>query len=458
MLPTHHNDTICALSTAPGMGAIAVIRVSGPEAIALVNRLFSKDLGEAASHTAHYGTLTENGETLDEVVVTLYKGTRSFTGEDTVEVSCHGSVYIQQRILQALTNAGGRMAQPGEFSMRAFMNGKMDLSQTEAIADLIAARSKTAQQLALHQLKGGFSSEIKKLREELVNFASLIELELDFAEEDVEFANRDQLEQLLVKVLQVVTDLANSFSLGNVIKDGIPVAIVGVPNVGKSTLLNVLLREDRAIVSDIPGTTRDSIEDVMDIDGILFRFIDTAGIRDTGDEVELKGIERTFDKVRNADIILYLVDAHNTDKEEIEELVNRFSESLSPDKEFVVVANKMDKEDAGTHKFDGLENVCFISALKGEGIQELTDRLLSYHSLGMLESGSTIVTNARHYEALVNAKVALTSAQTALTSGLSQDLLAIDIRKALHHLSEIIGDVSTDDLLDNIFSKFCIGK
>lgn len=458
LMTTHHDDTICALSTTPGTSALAVIRVSGTSAIAAVNSLFSKEIDIGSGRTVHYGTLLHNDELIDDVVVTVFRNPASFTGEDIVEISCHGSPYIQKRILEVLVQQGVRMANAGEFSMRAFLNGKMDLSQTEAVADLIASNSRTAHDVAIKQMRGGFSTEIAALREQLIHFVSLIELELDFSEEDVEFANREQLAELLQKVLNTVSSLSDSYSLGNVIKDGIPVAIVGVPNVGKSTLLNTLLNENKAIVSEVPGTTRDAIEDTLDIDGVLFRFIDTAGIRDTGDEVELIGIERTFDKVREASIILYLIDANSSDTNEINKLTEQFSDNLSPDKEMIVVANKMDLDAANETKFGAIENVCFISAINGNGVNELKHRLLNYHNLELLNNESNIVTNVRHYEALVNAKVALQTAQQGLESGLSQDLLATDIKSALHHLSAIIGDVGVEELLDSIFSKFCIGK
>lgn len=472
-----HTDTIVAMATPAGAGAIAVIRLSGPEALLITSALFAsvsgKTLSKQNTHTVHLGYFKDGEKIIDEVLATIFKNPNSYTGEDVVEISCHGSHYIQQEIIQLCLRKGCRMAQAGEFTLRAFLNGKMDLSQAEAVADLIASDSAASHQLAMQQMRGGFSSEIKKLREELLNFASLIELELDFAEEDVEFANREEFQQLISRITQVLKRLIDSFATGNVLKNGIPVAIVGEPNVGKSTLLNALLMEERAIVSDIPGTTRDSIEDEISIGGISFRFIDTAGIRDTEDVIEGMGIQKTFEKIEQAQVVIYLFDAekfqvsaHNQTKGnssklqvEIETIKNRF-----PLKNLLIVANKVDKlSEESLKRLEEIltphtDHLLPLSAKKGIGLKELENRLLEFVNTGALRSNETIVTNSRHYDALLKALEEIIKVQEGIDANLSGDLLAIDIRQALYHFGEITGQVSNDELLGNIFANFCIGK
>lgn len=462
LLMLKKSATICALSTAPGSGAIAVIRVSGPASVAVVNGVFSKEISNAGGYTAHYGQIQREGVIIDDVVLTVFRSPQSFTGEDSVEIACHGSKYIQQQLLQLLYEHGCDPATPGEFTKRAFLNGKMDLSQAEAVADLIASESAAAHRLAMYQMKGGFSGEIGKLRDQLIHFASMIELELDFSEEDVEFADRTQLRTLVVGIRSIVTRLVDSFAFGNVIRNGIPVAIVGVPNVGKSTLLNALLNEEKAIVSEIAGTTRDSIEDVMMINGVEFRFIDTAGLRETNDIVENIGIERTWKKVNEADILLYLVDAVDSSSEEIEKVVKGFREKVGNEsKKLIVVANKTDKTpDTGnlSNKFGSIPEVIFISAKQGTNIDMLKEALFSYVSSNSFFGQDTVVTNARHHAALQRAQLALQEVEQGMDAGLTGDLLAEHLRMALFHLGEITGQINTEDLLGNIFSKFCIGK
>src|SRR5690554_4383950 len=403
-----HVDTIVAMATPAGAGAIAVLRLSGPEAISIASSIFTsvsgKNLAEQKSHTVHLGHIKDGEKIIDEVLVTIFKNPNSYTGEDVVEISCHGSNYIQQEIIQLCLRKGCRMADAGEFTLRAFLHGKMDLSQAEAVADLIASDSAASHQLAMQQMRGGFSSEIKKLREELLNFASLIELELDFAEEDVEFANRDDFQNLITKITQVLKRLIDSFAIGNVLKNGIPVAIVGEPNVGKSTLLNTLLNEERAIVSDIAGTTRDTIEDEISIGGIGFRFIDTAGIRETSDTIEGLGIQKTFQKIEQAQVVVYLFDSEkfvesgSTFKMEIETIRNKY-----PQKNLIKVANKVDRLSAD--QIENLQaeisNLLLLSAKTGRGIEELQNKLLEFVNTGALRSNETIVTNSRHYDALL---------------------------------------------------------
>lgn len=461
MLHIGNHDTICALSTAPGLGAIAVIRVSGPEAIDVVDAMFSRSLvpkdTQASSRSAslHYGDLKDGDKLLDEVVLSVFRAPHSYTGENTTEISCHGSPFIQQEIIKALLDRGIRLAQPGEFTMRAFANGKMDLSQAEAVADLIASESSAAHGLALKQLRGGFSQELKELREKLIHFASLIELELDFGEEDVEFADRQDLKDLVDEIKGVVKSLVDSFATGNVIKSGVPVAILGAPNMGKSTLLNALLNEERAIVSEIAGTTRDTIEDTMNIDGIQFRFIDTAGIRETQDTIETIGIERAWKKASGASIVIYLVDASTTTEEEITEIRSTFVEKANNDRGTLLIAGN--KSDLSPSLSSGLSFDLALSALEGSGISDLKEHLVTIIQSGLNTTG-TVVTNARHYEALSNALSSLIDVRNGLDSDITGDFLAIDIRKALHHLGEITGEITTDDLLGNIFSRFCIGK
>ena len=451
------SDTICAIATPNGVGAIAIIRVSGTDAYRQVMACFSKDLTQKASHTVHFGIFkNQSGVFIDEVLVTIFEDGKSFTGEESVEIACHASPYIQQQIILALIEAGCRLANPGEFSMRAFANGKVDLSQAEAIADLIAAQTKNAHSIALKQLRGGFSSELKELREKLIHFASLVELELDFAEEDVEFADRSELKALVNEVLAYIQRLAASFELGNAIKNGVPVAIVGAPNTGKSTLLNQLLGEDRAIVSNIAGTTRDVIEETLNIDGILFRLIDTAGIRENSEEIEAMGIERSREKIVQAKIVLCLADLSVTTS--IEEVLNWAKEihSIHPDKKIVIVANKQDISSNSIEFSD--TNMISISAKEGIGIVALKEKLVEIVIGDFSLSDETIVSNVRHFDALQKTAVSLEKAKYNLANGITADFVAMDIRQAMYDLGTITGDISTDDLLGNIFSKFCIGK
>jgi len=460
-----NKDTIIALATASGAGAIAVLRVSGPKAISVSNTLFKsihdKNLLNQPTHTIHLGHIVDGDRVLDEVLVSIYKNPQSYTGEDVVEISCHGSSYIQQEILQLFIRNGCRSANPGEFTLRAFLNGKMDLSQAEAVADLIASDSAAAHQIAMQQMRGGFSSEIKKLREELLNFASLIELELDFSEEDVEFADRSQFEDLLQRIVKVLKYLIDSFSTGNVIKNGVPISIIGAPNVGKSTLLNALLNEDKAIVSNIAGTTRDAIEDELIIKGIKFRFIDTAGIRQTDDTVESIGIKKTFAKMAESQVIIQLIDASLISKANTADILSSLVETKAqyPEKETLVVLNKMDLADKVllSKVFSELEPL-HMSAKTGTGVELLKTKLLDMVHTGKLQNNDTIITNARHYDALRLALENIQKVQDGMQSGLSGDLLAIDIREALYHFGRITGEISTDDLLGNIFANFCIGK
>jgi len=460
-----NKDTIIALATASGAGAIAVLRVSGPKAISVSNTLFKsihdKNLLNQPTHTIHLGHIVDVDRVLDEVLVSIYKNPQSYTGEDVVEISCHGSSYIQQQILQLFIRNGCRSANPGEFTLRAFLNGKMDLSQAEAVADLIASDSAAAHQIALQQMRGGFSSEIKNLREELLNFASLIELELDFSEEDVEFADRQQFEELLKRIVKVLKYLIDSFATGNVIKNGVPISIIGAPNVGKSTLLNALLNEDKAIVSNIAGTTRDAIEDELIIEGVKFRFIDTAGIRHTDDTVESIGIKKTFAKMAESQVIIQLIDASLISKANTADILASLVETKAqyPEKETLVVLNKMDLADKAllSKVFSELEPL-HMSAKTGTGVELLKTKLLDMVHMGKLQNNDTIITNARHYDALRLALENIQKVQVGMQTGLSGDLLAIDIREALYHFGRITGEISTDDLLGNIFANFCIGK
>jgi tRNA modification GTPase len=447
-------DTICALATPEGVGAIGVIRVSGPDAITITNDLFvGKNLLKQASHTAHFGKISIEGKLIDEVLTTLFIAPKSYTGEHTVEISCHGSPYIQQQLLQLLVSSGCRMAKPGEFTLRAFLNKKLDLSQAEAVADLIASSSEATHQTALQQMRGGFSQNISEMRERLINFASLIELELDFAEEDVEFAKRDELNAFVQHVLQLIYKLIDSFSYGNAIKNGIPTVIVGKPNAGKSTLLNTLINENRAIVSDIEGTTRDTIEEVFTIDGILFRLIDTAGIRKkANDQIEEIGIERTFEKIQKASIIIYLFDASKTTDQQLSDELKQF-ENINAI--IVPVANKTDLiEHVTAYTTKGIVPV---SAKNANGVEALKQRLTEIVKRDEVKN-DIIITNLRHFEALKHAAQSLEQVLIGIDSEISGELMAFDIRKALFHLGEITGEVTTDDLLANIFSKFCIGK
>lgn len=458
----HITDTICAIATAPGIGAIAVIRVSGEDAITICNHIFNgKDLTQVESHTAHFGTIKDGDKIVDEVLVTVFKGKRSFTGENSVEISTHGSPYIQQQVMQLLLKNGAKAAGPGEFTLRAFLNGKMDLSQAEAVADVIAANSESSHQLALEQMRGGFSNEIQKLRNELIHFASLIELELDFGEEDVEFADRNDLKELVEKLQKALHTLISSFNYGNVIKTGVPVAIVGEPNVGKSTLLNALLNEERAIVSDIAGTTRDVIEDEIVIKGISYRFIDTAGIRETVDEIESIGIKKSFEKIDQASIVLLLVDASSISKEQLTKDVEKIQQRIAgKNKQLIIIANKVDKGDRTEieAKFKDFEHVLMVSAKMLDNIDAIKEELYRFVQSGVLQNTDVVVTNARHYEALTKANDFLLKVLEGLEINITGDFLAMDIRQALYQLGEITGEITTDDLLDNIFSKFCIGK
>lgn len=458
------NDTIVALATPSGAGAVAIVRVSGPNAIEFVADVFqsikNKGLRKQKTHTLYLGFIKDGDKIIDQVLVSLFKGTNSYTGEPTVEISCHGSTFIQQQIIQLLLRKGCRMASAGEFTMRSFLNGKMDLSQAEAVADLIASDNEAAHQLAMQQMRGGFSNEIAKLREELLNFASLIELELDFSEEDVEFADRSAFRDLVNRIQFVLKRLIDSFAVGNVIKNGIPGAIVGEPNVGKSTLLNALLNEERAIVSDIAGTTRDTIEDELVINGIGFRFIDTAGIRDTKDVVESIGIQKTFEKMEQAQVVLFLVEGSNINdierlKREIEEIKNKY-----PQKTLLVLINKKDllSENEISNLESQISNLLLISAKNKEGIDELKDQLMSLVNTGALRNNETIVTNTRHYDSLIKALEEIQKVQYGLDANISADLMAIDIRQALYYFGEITGQVTNDELLGNIFANFCIGK
>ncbi|MCX2575064.1 tRNA uridine-5-carboxymethylaminomethyl(34) synthesis GTPase MnmE [Pedobacter sandarakinus] len=451
----NNHDTIIALSTPSGAGAIGVIRLSGPDAISLTNQVFSgKDLSQQASHTLHFGLIKDGEQLVDEVVAGLFVAPKSYTKEHVVEISCHGSNYIIQQIISLLIRKGARAAKPGEFTLRAFLNGAFDLSQAEAVADLIASNSKASHDVALQQMRGGFANELKDLREQLIHFAAMIELELDFAEEDVEFANRDQLTILVRRINRVIGRLISSFELGNVIKNGVPVVIAGKPNVGKSTLLNALLNEERAIVSDIAGTTRDTIEDELTIGGVVFRFIDTAGIRDTADIIEALGVERTLEKMKQAKLIIYMADAAQGIAE-IEEQVRGLAQLDIP---YLTLVNKQELLEPGHRKALEALDVVFISAKDKVGIDELKTTLLEQVNLHHINTGETVVTNIRHVEALKQTENALQRVLDQVDHPVTSDFLSMDIKQALHYLGEITGTVTTDDLLENIFTKFCIGK
>lgn len=452
---SNNTETIIALATPSGLGAIAVIRLSGPQAIAITNSVFrGKDLSLQASHTIHFGTIRDGDAILDEVLVSLFIAPHSYTKENVVEISTHGSPYIIESVIKLLMKQGARAAKPGEFTLRAFLNGGLDLSQAEAVADLIASNSSASHQVAMQQMRGGFSGELKALREQLINFASLIELELDFAEEDVEFANRDQLKQLILQITKVLTKLIRSFEQGNVMKNGVPVVIAGKPNVGKSTLLNALLNEERAIVSEIAGTTRDTIEDEMTIGGINFRFIDTAGIRHTEDIIEAKGVERTHEKMRQAKLIIYLVDPLQS----FADIKSQIEELTQLDVPQLTVVNKSDLLSPQQQQELSVLNPDFISAWKKEGIDELKDEILRKVNLHQISTDDVLVSNIRHVEALQNTLDSLERVLYGIDNPVTSDFLSMDIKQALHYLGEITGTVTTDDLLENIFSKFCIGK
>jgi tRNA modification GTPase len=461
------NDTIIALATPSGVGAISVIRLSGENAILLVDANFksikkNKTLKNQKSHTLHLGHILENNIILDEVLVSVFKNPNSYTGENVVEVSCHGSRFIQQEIIQLFLRKGARMADNGEFTMRAFLNGKMDLSQAEAVADVIASNSAASHQMAIQQMRGGITNELKELRAQLLDFAALIELELDFSGEDVEFADRTKFKELVAKITFVLKRLIDSFSFGNAMKNGIPVAIIGEPNVGKSTLLNALLNEEKAIVSEIAGTTRDAIEDEIIIDGVAFRFIDTAGIRETKDIIESIGIKKAYEKADNAQLIIFLIDSNKfgTAKSEflseIETIKTRF-----PNKRLLVIANKMDTLSSTETAIiqSEIEHLILLSAKNKIGLEDLKSELTSLVNIGALSNNETIVTNSRHFEALNNALIAITSVKQGIDLEISTDLFSIDIRECLRHLGAITGDYDVDkDILGHIFSNFCIGK
>jgi tRNA modification GTPase len=448
------NETIVALATPPGEGAIGVIRLSGKDAITIADKIFKgKKLAKQPSHTIHFGKIIDGENEVDEVVASLYKAPKSYTGEDVVEISCHGSHYVLQQVLDLCTANGAHIAKPGEFTQRAFLNGKMDLTQAEAVADLIASRSGAAHNAAMHNLRGGFSHELKEMREELIKFSALIELELDFSEEDVEFADRGQLYALLDQLTAITNQLVQSFRLGNAIRNGVSVAIIGKPNAGKSTLLNALLNEERAIVSEIAGTTRDTIEETLNINGILFRLIDTAGIREhSADVIENIGIQRSMDTMKRADIVVYLFDVNTEATAAIDEQAKKMQgEGIK----YLLVANKTDL--AGTEGSNRPDTI-YISAKNKDNIRELKQRVYDMTVQGEIKQEGTIVTNARHYQALQEVMKSLLDVKAGMDNHLSGDLLALDIRRCLHYLGDITGEVTTEDKLDYIFSKFCIGK
>jgi len=451
-------DTIVALATPNGTGAIGVIRLSGPEAISIADSVFKgKDLTKQESHTIHFGQIVDGDVVLDEVLASLFIAPRSYTREDVVEISCHGSNYIIESIIKLLIKHGARAAKPGEFTLRAFLNGQLDLSQAEAVADLIAANSKASQQVAMQQLRGGFSTQLQQLREQLVHFASLVELELDFSEEDVEFANRDQLKQLIINIDHIVSRLIESFELGNAIKQGVNTVIAGRPNAGKSTLLNALLNEERAIVSHIPGTTRDPIEEVLNINGINFRLIDTAGIREATDTIEQIGVQRTMEKISQSSLLIYVYDAATSTEDELKADL----ESLQkPGINMLVVANKIDllNSEVGSRNSELNFATVEVSAKEKQHIDELKQKIYDSTVKYQLSGDETLVTNIRHLEALQKTEAALSRVLAGIDTQVTSDFLAMDIKQALHYLGEITGAVTTDDLLDNIFSKFCIGK
>lgn len=451
-----NDDTIVALATAQGIAAIAVIRLSGKNSIALTQQVFKgKNLEEQATHTVHFGLLHDEGKTIDEVLVTIFKEPNSFTKENAVEISCHGSAVIIKEIIKVLLRKGARLADPGEFTKRAFLHGRFDLAQAEAVADLIHAETDNARQAALNQMRGGFSKEINHLREELIHFASLIELELDFGEEDVEFAKRDDLRKLILKIQSYLHSLIVSFDQGNVIKNGVPTVIAGKPNSGKSTLLNILLNEEKAIVSPIAGTTRDVIEDEIVLGGVNFRFIDTAGLRETEDVVEAIGVERTRERMRKASLIIYLFDLTQTSVPEIEEQEKELEALGIP---YLRVGNKIDKASPELVELLKSRSFIFISAAESKNIELLKNGILEHFHVKHVKQGDVMVTNLRHYQNLVQTNEALERVLEGMGNGITGDFLAMDIRQSLHYLGEITGAITTDDLLDNIFSKFCIGK
>ncbi|MFL2585862.1 MAG: tRNA uridine-5-carboxymethylaminomethyl(34) synthesis GTPase MnmE [Parvicellaceae bacterium] len=445
-------DNICAISTPQGIGGVALIRISGNKAIEIVQSIFSKEINNEAGYSIHFGSIFENKNEIDQVLVTIFRNPHSFTGEDTVEITCHGSLFIQNKIIELLINNGARIAKAGEFSQRAFLNGKMDLSQTEAIADLIHSSSAAAHNIAMNQMKGGFSNELKSLREKLISFASLVELELDFAEEDVEFADRKQLNELVEKLVCHVNQLKNSFKYGNAIKNGVETVIVGRPNSGKSTLLNSLLNEDRALVSNIPGTTRDTIEEIININGIEFRLIDTAGVRDATDNIEKMGVERTIQKIKTSSILIYLYDAQKTKKEEVQKDIEILNQKEIP---ALIIANKIDLLNSDN---DIQNNHIKLSAKEEKDAQILKNEIHQLFLEQKVDEQGVVISNLRHFEALEMASIELQKVKEGLENKLSGDFLAMDIRQVLFHIGSITGDISSDELLGNIFTNFCIGK
>ncbi len=453
---THPNPVIVAPATPQGVSALAIIRLSGREAIEITQKVFiGKDLNEQPTHTLHFGTIHDGKESIDEVIVSVFREPHSFTKENSVEISCHGSALIVQRIITTLVKHGAVLAGPGEFTKRAFLNGRFDLAQAEAVADLINSETDNARQAALNQMRGGFSKEIAKLREELIHFASLIELELDFGEEDVEFAKREDLKKLIHRIQSYLQTLIQSFQQGNVIKNGVPTVIAGKPNAGKSTLLNALLKEEKAIVSEIPGTTRDVIEDEMIVGGINFRFIDTAGLRETTDTIEAIGVGRTKEQLKKASLVLYVIDLAGTTQKEIQEELKELDNLTIP---IIKVGNKVDKADpALLRQLEGQDFV-FISATQKTNLQALQEKILGKFHINQVRQGDVIITNLRHHQSLLDTHEALVRVLKGMDSGITGDFLAMDVRQALYHLGLITGVISTDDLLENIFSKFCIGK
>jgi tRNA modification GTPase len=456
------DTTICAIATPPGYGAISVIRLSGSDTFSICDKICNKQISNKQTHTVHFCKIIDNKEVIDEVLITVFKNPHSYTGEDTAEIGCHGSSYIQQRIMELLLKNGAVLAQPGEFTLRAFLNGKLDLSQAEAVADLIHSSSKAGHDAAINQMRGGFSGELATLRHQLLQFASMIELELDFSEEDVEFANRKELKNNVIKIQEIISKLISSFQYGNVIKNGVPVAIAGKPNVGKSTLLNALLKEEKAIVSEIPGTTRDVIEDTINIEGIPFRFIDTAGIRHTTDTIENLGIERTFENVRKASVVLLLIEVTDSINNIIEQ-INHLQ--LNNEQQLAVIFNKIDKTDSETLKNLEIElrkkrqiKSISISAKKRENIHHIHQFLLENIRHKPQSDNDIIITNLRHLEALKNTFTSGERLLLGMEIGNPGDLLAQDIREMLYHLGTITGEITTDEILGNIFSQFCIGK
>ena len=456
---TGWDDTIVALATPPGIGAIGVIRLSGKKAISIANKIFpSKDLEQQPSHTIHVGYIKSNEQILDEAVVSIFRSPKSYTGEDVIEISCHGSPFVQQQVIDACSSEGARLAKPGEFTQRAFLNGKLDLAQAEAVADLIASGTKASRDSALHAMRGGFSNVLLELREQMIKFSALIELELDFSQEDIEFADRSQFYKLLKDASGMTKRLLESFKYGNVIRNGVRVAIVGKPNAGKSTLLNNLLNENRAIVSDIAGTTRDTIEELINIDGIIFRLIDTAGLRDkTSDVIEQAGMEKTYEKIREADVVMYVFDVNEMTAEELGTVMDGYA---SGNAKLLLVGNKIDINgaDYARNKFGMPNAILLLSAKEDPHLDELKKRLFSMVIHGKVSADETLVTNARHYEALKAVNRSIEDILKGLNAHVPGDLLALDIRSALHYLGEITGEITNEDQLDYIFSKFCIGK